>query len=460
MLLVIGLDCAAPALLFDGLGAHLPCLSSLRARGLWGPLRSTTPPITVPAWACMLSGRDPGELGLYGFRTRVEGARAMRVVTADDLRAPRIWDVAGENGRSSCALYVPPSWPPRPVRGAMVSCLLTPGPHVEHTWPPELALELARFGPHAADVVRSGDDDALLEALFEAATQHFDVAEHLVRSRRPELLTMVEIGTDRLHHAFWPALDPTDPRHDPTSPRVRDARDYYAFLDARIARLIERAGTDATVLVVSDHGARPLRGGVRVNEWLRREGWLVLRREPSGPTPLDRAEVDWPRTRAWAEGGYYARVTLNVRGRFADGAIDPADAEQELERLAHALEAMTDERGRRLGNRALRPREAYRAVRGTPPDLMLFCGDLDLRALGEVGGELLVPPEAAGRAADGCNHDWDGLFVLAGPEVPRGGARGGASIHDVGVTALRLLGLAPPDGWLGRDLRELPEAAS
>lgn len=468
VLLVLGLDCAPPALVFDRLHAHLPVIGSLRARGTYGALRSTVPPITMPAWACMVSGRDPGELGIYGFRNRVPGSRALRVATADDVRAPRVWDVLGAAGRRSAALYVPPTWPPREiVNGTMVSCLLTPGADEAHTWPTSLGAELAaRFGPHTPDVPHGTashsdqSDDALIDALHDAATQHFDVAEHVLATQRPDLLMMVEMGTDRLHHAMWPALDPSDPRHDPSSPRVRDARDFYAFLDARIGRLMERAGRDVTVMLVSDHGARPLRGGVYLNEWLRREGWLVLRREPDAPCTIEHADVDWPRTRAWAEGGYFARVVLNVAGRFPDGAIDPRDEASSLDALEDALVSMRDEHGRAMRNRVVRPSREYRATNGTPPDLMVFLDDLDRRALGEVGtGRVFAGPDEAGasrgRGADGCNHDWDGMFVLAGPEVPRAGRVEGASIHDVGVSALRLSGVDVPEGWLGGDLRRL-----
>ena len=79
--IVIGLDCAPPALVFDRWREHLPSIARLMDRGSWGPLRSTIPPITVPAWTCMVSGRDPGELGLYGFRNRVAGSYDLRVPT-------------------------------------------------------------------------------------------------------------------------------------------------------------------------------------------------------------------------------------------------------------------------------------------------------------------------------------------------------------------------------------------
>ena len=453
MLLVIGLDCAAAGLVFGELRRHLPFLSQLRDEGSWGTLRSVVPPITVPAWACMFSGRDAGELGVYGFRDRVPGGRALCTVTSEAIRAPRVWDLAGRAGLRSSALFVPPSWPPSPVEnGELVSCLLTPEPSAAFAEPPALEAELrGRFGPYLADVPRHGSDDETLAALYRAAGQHFDIAEARLEGK-PDLLAMVEIGTDRLHHAMWPALDPSDPRHDPQSPRVRDARDFYAFLDGRIARLVERAGREATVLVASDHGARPLEGGLYVNEWLRRTGRLVLRSEPAGPVPLARAQVDWRRTRVWAEGGYYARLVVN-RASLPDGAVAEEDVPAEVESLAADLAAIAGPEGRPLPHRVVRPAEVFRARRGTPPDLMFFPGDLRLRALGEVGGgKLYADPEEAGGQAGGCNHDWDGMFVLAGAGAGRGQVRG-AGLHDVGATALAVLGLSAPPGWLGRDLR-------
>ena len=69
-LAIIGLDCAAPALVFDRFAADLPNLRRLMDAGSWGPLASCDPPITVPAWSCMTASRDAGQLGFYGFRNR------------------------------------------------------------------------------------------------------------------------------------------------------------------------------------------------------------------------------------------------------------------------------------------------------------------------------------------------------------------------------------------------------
>ena len=67
---VIGLDGVPPSLVFGEISRNLPNMRALTEHGIWGPLRSTDPPITVPAWATITTGKDPGELGIYGFRNR------------------------------------------------------------------------------------------------------------------------------------------------------------------------------------------------------------------------------------------------------------------------------------------------------------------------------------------------------------------------------------------------------
>src|SRR5690606_24233696 len=233
------------------------------------------------------------------------------------------WDYASDAGKSAAALFVPLTSPPTPLRGQMVSCFLTPDAETPHTFPRGLGAELAaRFGPYEPDVPEFRTDDLarVEEDLFRTAKQHFDIARYVLEKHTPELAMMVEIGTDRLHHAFYAHIDEAHPRHCPTSPfRAVGAR-FYAYLDQRIGELLEVVGEDTDVLVVSDHGARPMLGSFAINEWLVREGYLTLETSADGTPVAPRAlGVDWSRTRALGEGGYYARVFLNVEGRDPQG---------------------------------------------------------------------------------------------------------------------------------------------
>jgi predicted AlkP superfamily phosphohydrolase/phosphomutase len=448
--MLIGLDSVPPSLAFERYLGEMPNLAALMARGAHARLRSTLPPITVPAWTAMVSGRDPGELGLYGFRLRRDAGYELSLATGDDVRAPRVWDVLGEHGKRSSVLFVPPSFPPRPVRGEQVSCFLTPEGE-SCSFPRQLQGELAaRFGTYVPDVeVRHAAREGLPAALERMTEQHFAMAEHVWRTREPDFLMMVAIGPDRLHHAFLADIDPAHPRHDPEGPFREVGLRYYRLLDRLLGRMITLAGEDTAVLVASDHGVRPLDFAFCINEWLRREGYLVLRESPASAGPLRPAEVDWSRTRAWAEGGYYARVFLNVAGRELSGIVRQGEYEALRAELTEKLRAVPDRAGKPMNNRVEAPAQLYRRVEGRAPDLLAIFADLAVRPLSTVGGELYA--DGDDRGADACNHDWDGIFVLAGPGVSARGELPLCSIHDVGMTALGLCGVPAPAGWLGTD---------
>ena len=443
-LAIIGLDCAPPSLVFERCRHVMPNVSRLIDEGAHGSLRSSEPPITVPAWACMTTGRDAGELGLYGFRNRARGDYGLRVASGDDVRPKRVWDYLGDAGHSVAPLFVPLTYPPRPLRGVTMSGFLTP-PGATASFPRGLEAELeARFGPYLSDVQNFRTDELprVWDELHAMGRQHFAIARHIVETRDPAFMMMVEMGPDRFHHAFWSHFDPAHPRHVAGGPYQDAAERYYAFLDEEIGALLETLGEDCTIMIVSDHGAKAMQGGFCINEWLLQRGDLVLRELPTEPTPL-REVIDWSRTRAWAEGGYYARLFINVEGRERQGVVPPTEAERVADDIAGALAEVVSPTGDSLRPRCVRPRDAYRRVRGTPPERMIYLDDLRYRALGTVGHGTLFRPTNDG-GPDGCNHDWDGIFILHGPDVPRGERVEGATLFDVTPTALGHFGVDVP----------------
>ena len=74
------------------------------------------------------------------------------------------------------------------------------------------------------------------------------------------------------------------------------------------------------MLVVSDHGARRLDGGFCVNEWLIREGLLVLNHYPEQVTPFSKLDVNWDRTQGLERGGLLRPGLLQRAGAASRGA--------------------------------------------------------------------------------------------------------------------------------------------
>ncbi len=455
---VIGLDCAEPHLVFERWREELPNLSRLMESGTWGPLRSVDPPITVPAWSCMMTGRDPGELGIYGFRNRTShDYRSLAVADSGAVKTDRVWDHLSRAGKHVIVVGVPQTSPPVPVNGELVSCFLTGDTRKDpFTYPASLRAEIESLvGAYRVDVrdFRSDDRDRILAQVYEMTEQRFAVCRRLLDTRPWDFFMVVEIGLDRMHHAFWRFLDEEHPRHEPEH-RYRDAiRNYYLYLDEEIGDLLERFDDDTTVLVVSDHGARPMEGAICVNEWLAQEGYLVLEEQPTELTPFSEAKVDWGRTRAWGEGGYYCRLCLNVAGREPRGTVTAEEYEPLLNELAERLQALPGPDGRPIGTRAFRPAELWREQRGIPPDLVVYFGDLGWRSNGSLGhGRHWTYDNDTG--PDDANHDRDGICIITGPEVAAG-RREDMAIYDIAPTILARSGLEPEAAMRGRDLGRL-----
>jgi predicted AlkP superfamily phosphohydrolase/phosphomutase len=455
--LVVGLDCADARIVFDDFRTDMPNISKMMERGAYGKLRSIIPPITIPAWLCMATGKGPGTLGLYGFRHRKGYSyKEYWIANANAIKFPTVWDIAGAMGKKSCLVGIPPSYPPYPVEGWLIGDFITPDVEKDYTHPPELKDEIRELiGEYIFDVVfRTDDKDMIKDSLYEMTDKRIKLLEHLAETKPWDLFWFVEIGVDRLHHAFWKYYDKTHSKYEPESKYKDIMRDYYRKMDALVGRLREIAGEDCITFIVSDHGAKRMDGVVAVNEWLIKEGYMTLKTRPPAGTKLEKTDIDWTKTRAWGWGGYYARIFLNVDGREPMGIVSPDDYEDLVEELKKKFEEMLGPDGKRLGNRVFIPEELYGECEGDVPDLMVFFGDLFWRSAGTLGYDKVFLSEND-TGPDDAMHDWEGIIVVDDPKREIGGVRlEGASILDIAPTIMKLLGgeLKQPEGKVIREI--------
>ncbi len=453
-ILVLGLDCAAPELLlgYDDLAN----IRRLMDAGAYGRLESVVPPITVPAWMCLATSQDPGSLGVYGFRNRVDHSYGgLSIATSRSITEPAIWDQLAREGKRSIIIGLPPGYPPRRINGLSVSCFLTPDTEKNvFTHPADLSQEIRQLvGHYPVDVqgFRTDDKAWLRDQIFAMSRIQFQVVRHLMQTKDWDYFHFVDIGLDRIHHGFWKYHDQEHVLHEPDSPFRTTVHDYYRHLDEEIGRVLDLVNDETIVLLVSDHGAQRLDGGFCVNEWLVREGLLVLKSYPKEVTPFAKLEVDWEQTKVWSEGGYYARVFLNVKGREPQGAIEPSEYEPFRNRIKAKFEATVDTQGKPLGTLVFKPEEIYHEVRNVAPDLIVHFGGLYWRSIGGVGYQTIHILEND-TGPDDCNHAQFGAFILAAANNPLRGELTGARLLDIAPTLLELGGYEIPAAMQGRSL--------
>ncbi|MGB9106469.1 MAG: alkaline phosphatase family protein [Terriglobales bacterium] len=452
---ILGLDCAAPEILFGD--SRLQNVRKLMGRGVWGRLESVIPPITVPAWMCMSTSQDPGSLGVYGFRNRTNYTYAgLGITNSASIKQPAMWDFLGEQEKRSIVVGVPPGYPPRRINGISVGCFLTPdSTKDEFTHPAEIKNEInALVGDYPVDVpgFRTDDKSWLKTQIFEMSRKQWQVVRWLLKEKEWDYFHFVDIGLDRVHHGFWDSYDKQHIHYRAGNPFEDVIPAYYRWLDEQIGAVLELLDERTVVLVVSDHGAQRLDGGFAVNEWLVREGLLVLDQElPKEPTPLAKIKVNWAKTRVWSEGGYYARVFFNLEGREPRGVIPAARYESFRDEMKQRFEALADANGRPLNSLVFKPQEIYRYVRNVAPDLVVHFGRLYWRSIGSIGhGRLHLEENDTG--PDACNHAQFGAFILAAPNCAVRGEYAGARLLDIAPTLFQLAGYAVPEAMQGRAL--------
>jgi predicted AlkP superfamily phosphohydrolase/phosphomutase len=453
---VFGLDCAEPTLVFDKWSDDLPNLTKLCGGGMHGNLTSCIPPITVPAWSCMTSSCDPGKLGIYGFRNRADHSYdKLSIATSLAVKEKRLWNILSENDKQSIIVGVPGTFPiTRPIKGCMITSFLTPDITADYTWPPPLKQEIAQVvDDYMVDVrnFRTDDKKWLLEQIYEMTDKRFKVVNHLLERKPWDLFFMVEMGTDRIHHGFWANMDPEHHRYEAGNPFENAIHDYYVHIDNLIGQSLEQMDLETTaVWVVSDHGARTMVGGFCFNTWLMEQGYLHLKETPTPGQRFTTDLVDWSKTRAWGEGGYYGRCFLNVEGREPEGIIPAGDFEKVRDELKAKIEAVVDHEGAVMGNVANRPEELYREVNRIAPDLVVIFGEMRWRSVGSLGHDSVYTFEND-TGPDDANHAQEGMYILSHPSLAGRGRRD-ATLYDVAPTILTQLGLPVPDHMRGEVL--------
>jgi predicted AlkP superfamily phosphohydrolase/phosphomutase len=454
---IIGLDCGDPVLVFEQWLGDLPNFRRLCEGGQYGNLRSCTPPITVPAWSCMAASKDPGQLGIYGFRNRADHSYdKLSIATSLAVREPRLWDILSARGCENIILGVPGTFPiTRPPKGLMVTGFLAPDTNSDYTYPKTLKEEIAQVvDDYVIDVkdFRTDNKQRLLDQINDMTDKRFKLARHLITTRPWDLFWMVEMGVDRIHHGFWQFMDSSHHRYVPGGPFESAIHDYYVRLDRLVGELLDAMDLETTaVWVVSDHGAKCMIGGFCFNDWLIQEGYLALKQPAAKPTKFDIANVDWSRTKAWGEGGYYGRCFLNVQGREPNGLIPPGQYEAVRDELIGKLQGLRDHQDKPMGTQAYKPQDVYRKVNGVPPDLVVIFGNLNWRSVGRAGNDSLYTFEND-TGPDDANHAQEGIYILSSPSIRGRGRCDDATLYDVAPTCLKMMGYPVPGDMIGRSL--------
>jgi len=290
-ILVIGLDGATLDVLSPLMAqGALPNLEKIVRRGASGPLYSTIPPATGPAWLSLATGLKPESTGVFDFWVRRGDSYRLHSLNSDVFQGRSIWDLLSRAGKNTGVFCYPMLRPPYEIRGFMTTGLGA-WPVEEFTFPVELKQEIfsAAGGPFELLLPyhedRYDDLDLFLSHLEEMLEKQARAAEYLLLNKPWDLFWVVFSQTDWLQHLFWRHLDPGHSLHEGSrseEPR-RKFQAFWSKIDSVLGRLIDQAGPETNICILSDHGFGTNDKVFKLNAWLERKGYLVRKEIPRSP---------------------------------------------------------------------------------------------------------------------------------------------------------------------------------
>jgi predicted AlkP superfamily phosphohydrolase/phosphomutase/cytochrome c-type biogenesis protein CcmH/NrfG len=298
--LLIGWDAAdwkvINPLLDQGL---MPTLDDFINHGVMGNLATLRPILSPMLWNSIATGKRPNKHGIHGFMEPDTQNGGIRPVSSTSRKVKAIWNILTQRGFKTHVLGWFAGHPAEPINGISVSDLFpyATAPQ-DQPWPlppgavhPEsLRDTFAELRMHPADVTEAAilpwipraaevdqeKDKGLMsfaKILSENCSIH-NAATWILQNEPWDFLAVYYNGIDHFCHGFMhyhpPRMEgiPED-RYEIYKDVVNGA---YRFHDMMLETLLNLAGPEATVLLVSDHGFH--------SDHLRPRG---IPAEPAGP---------------------------------------------------------------------------------------------------------------------------------------------------------------------------------
>jgi predicted AlkP superfamily phosphohydrolase/phosphomutase len=483
---------------------ELPVIKKLFEGGATCRLESSIPMITPQIWGNILTGKNPGNHGLFDFWQRGNDGK-FKEINGSRIKTKPIWNILSENGLSSGIVNIPFTYPPRKIKGFIISGEDAPGAHRSIAYPNILYDEIVeRFGRYRLKDIFPGGrkKEDYLTLVEEDVRKQTDVLTYLIENKSWDFFITFYSATAITQHYFWKDMQSKNNIYKDV---IKTA---YKSLDTAIDRLMKSAGPDTNIFIISECGAGPIISGIQINTWLQKGGFLAykklnsssgnsvksepfkepfLRSKVSGfrkniqgfipkswfffanknahwlkswiQTYLAVSDIDWDKTVAFSRGKE-GDIFINLKGRDPRGVVDHKQYElirDEIIKKFSALKNPWD--GKPVVNKIYKREELYNGpcVEFAPDLIIDFMDSAYMPSENDKNKDSIFVERWRQNMnwPTSGSHRIDGILVAKGPDIAKNKKFNKARIIDMTPTWLELLNVKVPDDMEGRIIEDL-----
>ncbi|MFX1392097.1 MAG: alkaline phosphatase family protein [Promethearchaeota archaeon] len=318
--IILGID-GVPFELIDNLSNKgiMPNFKDLKQECYFKLMKSSIPHISSVSWSSIITGKNPGEHGIYGFTDIIDNTYSMRFPNFNALKSKPFWHK--EPNKKHIIINVPSTYPVKELNGVHIAGFVALD-FQKAVFPKELIPKLREI-KYEIDVdsklAKQQSKDIFLQELFRILKIRKKTFDFLWNKFKWNNFFAVITGTDRLGHFLWHIYEDNKNKYHNTF------IEYFQKIDNIIGDIRYKLKEDDTFLILSDHGMEQIKQNVYLNTYLEQNKYLNLSdnfKKYNRITKKSKAFILDP-----------GRVYLNRAGRYPNGIVRKEDEKEVIEEL-------------------------------------------------------------------------------------------------------------------------------
>lgn len=453
--------------------------------GVHGNLKSTYPPFTCPAWASMMTGKDPSNLGIYYFIKKAADNSRVNFTKMEWEKWNPIWDILSRNSKKICIINVP-SAKARKVNGIMVSGPTLMGSEATSLVYPENLKDYligSGFTLYCPDI-NSKDENKYYKEILDLTENQLKISKELFKKDDWNFFMYTNFYTDQIQHKFLHYFYKDHPKYEQMENDY--ITDYYKKMDIYLSEFLNNMSDDTVLFIVSDHGHGPKIKDFNINLLLQKEGLLKIKKRKNKffnqkslikisyslglrnlvrriissklgdslkktipISSVELSDIDWSKTKAFSIAPN--SVFINKVG---NGELDKSEYEQIREKVKNVLLNVVDcVTGKKIITKVMLKEEIYKGkYKDIMPDIYFefdkFTEYSNILLLSMFDTKDIIT-ESENTSS---THAMHGIFIAYGKNIKKNIKIDNAEIIDILPTILYSMGIPIPNDIDGKKL--------
>jgi len=394
--IIIGID-GVPYKLMDNLSKKgiMPNFNNLKNQGIFTKMHSSVPHISSVSWSSIITGKNPGEHGIFGFTEIIPGTYSLSFPDFNSLKSPTFWQK--NNKQKYIILNVPSTYPAKEINGVHISGFVSLDLE-KSVFPKEYLPKLKQLN-YKVDVDSSlahKSKTLFLENLFEVLEARIKTYKYFWQEKDWDTFMLVFTGSDRLEHFLWNAYENENHKYH------QDFLKYFKRIDEVIGEIANSIKKNDSLLMMSDHGMEKIKNNFYVNQFLKQKGFLSLDESQKNYNQITEE------TTAFALDP--GRIYLNKKSKYPKGKIKKEQENKIINDLISAFSEIEKD-GQKIIKKTHKKEEIYQGKEiARAPDLVLI-ENSGFRLRGNINKNVLFEQDVFGG-----KHTPDDAFLFVKKE--------------------------------------------